>query len=134
MTIMSSDGERFVSIGNSGIWNSLYSTLVYRIEGFSEKYPAANAFFSTCICDTSVALTTLDEIKSLRAVLSTMTPDKAIYDIRHPEKPLPWKNNLSGSITSCDKLFTTEDGQDLLLEIIHLLEYAEQNKLNVTLP
>ena len=133
MTIMTSDGERFVSVGSSSIWNSLYSTLVYRVESFSKEYPEANNFFSTCSCESDAALKTANEIEALRIVLSTMTPDKAIYDIRHPETQPPWKNSISKSIVSCDKLYTTEDGQDLLIQLINLLQYAGQNKLTVTL-
>ena len=130
---MTSDGERFVSIGSSSVWNSLYSTLIYRIESFSEEYPESNNFFSTCECEPHAALKTANEIEALRIVLSTMTPDKAIYDIRHPETPPPWKNSVNKSIVSCDKLYTTEDGQDLLIQLVRLLQYAGQNKLTVTL-
>ena len=59
--------------------------------------------------------------------------DGEAYDIRHPETPPPWKNNINKSIVSCDKLYTTEDGQDLLIQLVRLLQYAGQNKLTVTL-
>ena len=134
MTIMTSDGEQFVSIGSCSVWNSLYSTLAYRIDSFPEKYPAADAFFSTCICEPDNALNTANEIEALKIVLSTMTPDKAIYDVRHPETPPPWRNSINKSIVSCDKLYTTEDGQDLLTQLARLLQYAGQNQLTVTLP
>ena len=45
-------------------------------------------------------------------------------DINHPEALPPWKNKISPDVLSCADLFTTEDGKNLISELIGLLRYS----------
>ena len=124
MTIISDDGNYIVSVGNSTIWWSLYSTIRTWVEGYPELYQDADRFFQLCSCTSGVASGIATEIDEIRAILSGISPDKAIYDINHPVTLPPWKNTISPDVLSCADLFTTEDGKNLISELIGLLRYS----------
>lgn len=124
MTIISDDGNFIVSVGSSTIWWALYSTIRKWVDGYPERYQGVDKLFQNLGCTSQAALENAAELDEIRRELSKIKPDMAIYDINHPEVLPPWKNNISPDILSCADLFTTEDGKNLLSELIRLLRYS----------
>ena len=131
MTILTSDGNRSVDFGSASICHSLYSTIVGRIQGAKEKYPLAVSFLENNSCKAKDAAATADQLRILHMQLSTIKADEAIYDINNPGKKAPWSGFIHPSITTCANLYTTEDGHDLITELISLLEYASMEKKDI---
>ena len=50
MTLVSSDGNQYKSIGNGAIWRSLYSTIITRVNGFLQNNLETNSFFKEYGC------------------------------------------------------------------------------------
>lgn len=134
MTIMTEDGEMVVGVGGSMMLHSLYSTAKYRIKFSRLKVGAALEFLQTGECTHNKIKKTLDQLKVVKAELSELEPDAAIYDLNNRAEEAPWKGNISDTVCSCKDLFTTDDGRLLLDELISLLEYAKKNGLSVVLP
>ena len=132
MILISSDAKRFVDVGNSEIWQSVYSTVVKRLGLFKRKVPLAIAFLETCSCSSENALECARQFNLIRDELSNYPPSKAVYDINDLTKKAPWENNLSPVVTSCANMFTTADGKDLFFEIVSILTYAYYAKASVS--
>ncbi len=124
MTIISDDGNYIVSVGSSTVWWALYSTIRKWVEGYPERYQGADKLFQEFVCPSEAALEVAVELDGIRSELSKIKPDRAVYDINHPEVTPPWKNNISPNVLSCADLFTTEDGKNLIAELIGLLRYS----------
>lgn len=124
MTIISSDGERFVSVGSAALWWSLYSTMLARIDRFVERYEALNTFFKSQECASESALQIAEQLEVIKQSLSAIRPELAVYDINHPEVLPPWTEYINPAVSSCAELYTTEDGLNLMDELIGLLKYA----------
>ena len=131
MTICTADGEKSVSFGSTSICFSLYSTIVGRIPDSKSKYPLAVSLLESHSCKAKDAATTADQFRSLQNQLSQIDPKDAIYSIQTPEKKAPWSERMPSSVSSCANLYTTEDGLDLLEELINLLLYASSKKTDV---
>lgn len=124
MIIYSEDSQRSISLGY-GILFSVYSTLEVRLKHFCQEIPLVEQFLKTGICESENALETARQWNLLRDEFSKISPDKAVYDMTDLNKQAPWSGNLSKVITSCANLYTTDDGQDLLFEIVSILCYAD---------
>ena len=124
MTLISSDGNQFVSIGSSTIWRSLYSTIITRVDDFFQSYQETNSFFEEYGCTPDKSITIATQLEEIKDRLSRIKPELAVYDWKHPEISPPWHDHVSPAITSCTELYTTENGLHLLDELIKLLEYS----------
>lgn len=131
MTIISDDGKYIVSVGSSTIWWALYSTIRRWVEGYPERYQGVDKLFQEFACTSEAALEVAVELDGIRSELSRIKPDKAVYDINHLEVSPPWKNNISPNVLSCADLFTTEDGKNLIAELIELLRYSNAKDTTV---
>ncbi len=131
MTLMSSDGEKFVDVGSETILFSLISTVYMRFQDMQRTVPNALHFLETGKCKASDAIKTAREINLIRDRLSGLSPADAVFDMNNPELEAPWKRSISPVITSCGNLYTTADGKDLLFEIVSLLVYSAQRAKDV---
>ena len=131
MILITSDEKRFVDIGNFEIWHSLYSTVAIRLEDFVQAVPNAFLFLKNGQCKSADAIKTAKEINLIRDRLAAVAPEEAVFDLKNPAQEAPWKDDLSPVITSCNTLFTTADGKDLLYEIVSILCYAGIKKVDV---
>lgn len=134
MTIISEDGEVVVSVGGAMIMHSLYSTAKVRIRMSGLKVGAALDFLRTGECKKEKIRKALCQMEVIKVALSEINPEDAIYDCNDLKKEASWKGNISSSVVSCADLFTTDEGQILIDELINLLAYAEKNNLSVILP
>ncbi|MCD7882799.1 MAG: immunity 70 family protein [Lachnospiraceae bacterium] len=131
MKIKTADMKRTIDVGESEIWYSVYSTSEKRVYQANNKVPLALSFFKTGRCETKDALETARQFNLLRDEFSKYPPEKAVYDMKYPEKRAPWANNISPVVTSCANLYTTTDGKDLLFEVVSILTYAYYAKTAV---
>ena len=129
---MTEDYKRSVDIGTYTIWHSLYSTIMGRIKDGKELSPVTLEFLKNGCCESHYAKDISEEIQYLRDRLATIPPNEAIYDINNPSVDAPWKNNISPDVTSCANLFTTADGKDLLTEMISILCFAGETKVDIS--
>ena len=131
MRLITTDGKRYVDIGNSDIWTALYSTIVGNIKGLKRNGIAdAIKFLETGNCMAQDGYKIARQFNLIRDGLASVSPSKFIYDINDKKKTCPW-GRFSPIVTSCANLFTTADGGDLLFEIVSILTYAEIAKVDV---
>lgn len=133
MRLFTSDGNRIVDIGSYEIWHCLYSTVAVRLQDYKNTVPNAFQFLKSGECLHMRAMETAREINLVRDRLAGVSPDDAVYDVNNLDMVAPWKGRLSPVITSCNTMFTTSDGKDLLYEIVSILCYAGTKKVNVEL-
>lgn len=131
MTIISSDGKRYVDVGNEGIWYSVLSTAEIRLASMKKEINLALDFLHTGKCDAPNAYETARQFNLIRDRFSRIAPSDAIYNKEKPSIAAPWSSNLSGIVTSCGNLYTTSDGKDLLYEVVCILTYAHYKKVDV---
>ena len=131
MNLITTDEKKFVDIGNVDIWRCLYSTVAVRLKDYVHTVPNAFIFLKNGRCTFADAMKTAREINMIRDRLATIAPDDAVFDIDNPALEMPWKNNLSPVITSCNTMFTTSDGKDLLYEMVSILTYAGIKKVDI---
>ena len=132
MMIVTDDNKRIISIG-SGILFSVYSTLEVRTKRFKKDVPLAEQFLKFGVCEPENAMETARQFNQLRDEFAKYEPDKAVYDMTDPKKAAPWAGKLSKVVTSCANLYTTNDGQDLLFEIVSILCYASNAGVKVSI-
>lgn len=131
MIIISEDQKRIIDIGEEDIWKAVYSTIISCIGYNKNKYPLVFDFIKNGKCYGENGYETARQFNLIRDELSRFPPEKAVYDIDNPSIEAPWKENLSPVITSCANLFTTEDGKDLLYELVSILTYAQIAKKTI---
>jgi hypothetical protein len=132
MRIITKDGKRSVDIGSSDIWIAIYSTAVDAFSGFKKrKISLAIKFMEDGSCSGEDGYEIARQFNLIRDELSTIEPEKVVYDINDRKKKAPWTGKISPVITSCANLFTTADGKDLLYEVVSILCYAQIAKTDV---
>ena len=89
-----------------------------------KEIPLAIQFLEAGFCSSQKAMETARQFNLVRDMLSQYPPEKLVYDIKDPNGPAPWDNNISSVVTSCANFYTTADGEDLLYEIVSILCYA----------
>lgn len=121
--IISKDGIRTIAPRIGTLW-AVYSTMELVLNRTLLKIPMAEAFLKTGVCEANDALETARQFNLLRDAFAAIPPEKAVYDMTNPKAKAPWDGNLSPVVTSCANLFTTEDGKDLLFEIVSILTHG----------
>lgn len=129
MNIRTKDGKYVIDVSYEN-WFSLYSTIVGRI-GEKGEISEALIFLKEMNCHWNQGLSIARQINIIRDKLSQVKPEDAIYSIDDIMKEAPWTGKLSPVITSCANMYITNDGKDLLYEIVALLCYAEYTKNDV---
>lgn len=133
MELITLDEKKYVDIGTVDIWNSVYSTVIIRLEKLENQIPLAIEFLRTGNCRGCDAQETARQINLIRDALSQIAPEKVVYDYKDQSIPAPWGDNISPVITSCGNMFTTADGKDLLFELVAILTYAYVRKTNIVI-
>ena len=131
MTIISDDEVKMVDVGTSDTLRALYSTALILLKDSNSDIELGLEFLRTGNCTARSAEESAKQIKAIKQGLSSFKPTDAVYDYRNLKKEAPWKCNISEHVTSCANLFTTEDGKDLLLELIDILNYASIKGVSV---
>ncbi len=132
MILITSDEKRTVDIGSYEIWKCLYSTVAIRLDYYADKIPLALAFLKTGRCIYQNANDIARQINLVRDALAAIPPEKAVYDADDITRNAPWFGNLSPVITSCNTMFTTADGKDLLYELVCILCYAGIREVDIS--
>lgn len=132
MMIVTDDNKRNISIG-SGILFSVYSTLEVRAKRFKKNVPLVEQFLKFGVCEPENAMETARQFNQLRDEFAKYEPDKAVYDMADSKKAAPWTGKISPVITSCANLYATDDGQDLLYEIVSILCYASNAGVKISI-
>ena len=131
MTIITSDEKMTVDIGGADIWNSLKSTVETRLGSLKSDISKAVNFLNTGKCNAKNGLETARQFNIIRDEFAKLSVEEIVYDANDPEMEVPWKNNISPTITSCANFYTTSDGKDLLCEIVSILCYAQSNNVSI---
>ena len=130
MDVRTKDGRYTINISYD-IWHSLYSTVVGRLGSQNKEISEGILFLKDIKCQWNEGLRIARQINLIRDRLSQVKPEDAIYDIDDINKEAPWKGKISPVITSCANMYTTNDGKDLLYEIVSMLCYAEYSRNNI---
>jgi len=125
MRIITSDGKRYVDIGNSDVWKSIYATVISSFGLRKNKVAKAIDFLANGVCKSEDGYETARQFNMIRDELSRITPEKAVYDLDKKKEKPSWLTELSPVITSCGNLYTTADGDDMIHEIVSIFSYAE---------
>lgn len=131
MIITCTDYTKYVDVGSSDNLYSLYSTICVCLSRHKRSLRLLSRFIEKGSCAASKCLDTAAEFKLAFDLLSQLPPDEAVYDKNDISRPAPWSGNISSDVKSCADLYTTADGENLILEIVSLLEYAAVSKANV---
>lgn len=131
MTLITTDGNRSVEIGQAAILHSLYSTVVARIKDVNEFAPDALNLLKTGRYSGKEGLKVARQLNLIRDRLSQIPPESAVYDIDNPGARAPWEGRVSEVITSCGNMYTTADGKDLLFELVSILTYVGYSKVAI---
>ena len=132
MRVYTSDESKMVDVGTGSIWISLYSTVLVAFTcEIKNSVPQAMQFLRTACCNANATGITAEQMKSIQNSLLELSPEKAVFDWRRPKQLPPWEGNIASTVTSCANLYTTADGQDLFTELIKLLEYSAEKKLDI---
>ena len=131
MIIISEDKKRTINVGN-GVLFSVYSTLEIKAKRFKKNVPLVEQFLKLGTCEPEQALETARQFNMMRDEFAKYEPSEAIYDMANPKQKAPWSGKISPVITSCANLYSTDDGQDLLFEIVSILTYASFAGVKVT--
>lgn len=131
MIITTASSDRTVQVGKSSYLFCFYSTIQSYIGIHHAETANALSFLKNGQLDYGHCIQTARELNKIRDILSTISPDKVVWDISDSKKNPPWGNNISPVITSLGNYFITADGKDFFFELISLLQYAAESKQNV---
>jgi len=131
MTLITSDGNRSVDIGQNTVLHSLYSTVMVRIKDAAEIAPDAVSFLKSGTYDGKNGLKAARQLNLIRDRLAQIPPELAVYDIDYPSAKAPWEGHISEVITSCGNMYTTAEGKDLLFELVSILCYSAYAKVGI---
>lgn len=131
MRIITTDGKRYVNIGSSDIWLSIYYTADNAFALRQDSVSKALNFMKNGTCKSADGYDTARQFNLIRDAFATISTDALIYDANDRKRKAPWDGRISPVITSCANLFTTSDGQDLLFEVVSILCYAQVAKTDV---
>ena len=131
MTIITEDGEYIIGVGGSVVLYSLFSTVKIRLNC---EVDYALDFIKTGECKVSNIKKALEQMKIIQMELREITPREAVYNYENIEEEAPWNNNICEKISSCEELFTTDNGKVLIDELINILEYANKKNVSIILP
>lgn len=124
MILQTADEGRFLDLGAGDLTHSVYSTVCVRLGEILPEVPLGMEFLKTGYCEANAALEVARQINLLRDALSQVPPGLAVYDLDDPSKECPWAGKISPVVTSCAHLFITDDGEDVLYELVKILIYA----------
>ena len=132
MRLYTSDEKKMVDVGMGSIWYSIYSTACIAFsEDIKKGIPLALAFLKSGECAAVNANETKRQIESVVSGFSKLSPDEAVYTLQRPDMDPPWKGNIASTVTSCANLYTTADGMDLFTEVMDLLQYSQENNVDI---
>lgn len=134
MTLVSSDGKRYVDIGSEAIWQSVLYTTELIPRDIVTKMPLAIELLSNRKCSHGNALETARQINLMRDAFSRIAPEHVIIGKNYGHLSAVQRASLSPVTTSCGNLYTTSDGKDLLFELVCILTYAHYVEADVFSP
>lgn len=106
----------FFPIGTGDFLHSFFSTVAYRLENnnWGSRFPTLlNELYHNGIAFSKCS-TALDELYQIKSELSTLSPDKVVWDSDDLTKQSPWGNHISSTITNLENYFVTSDGNNLI--------------------
>ncbi len=120
-------------IGTASFLHSFFSTVAYRLENnrWGSRFPVImnELYQGKLSCKNAPAAKA--ELTQIQKDLTTLSPDKVIWDIEDLSKQPPWGNKISSEITSLRNYFVTCDGRDFM-EVFHMaLDAAIEIKKDV---
>ena len=133
MIIRSENGAKEISVGSPNVMLSLYSTIVTRTNYQHLDIDGAIDFLRSGKCSSAKALIVARQFNVIRDRLSEVKPEEVVLDYTDPSKRSPLLDDLSPVVTSCGNIFLTEDGEDLLFEIVSILTYSYYSKSDVVI-
>jgi hypothetical protein len=126
--IITKDGKH-VDLGTESFLHCFHSTIKVFVQGV----PLAMDFIKTRFLKSDDCLMAARDFNLIRDRLSAENPENVVWDINNPTACPPWGNEISSVITSLGNYFITADGKDLIYSIIELLQYAHDERQDVTI-
>ena len=122
-------GRKHFELGSASFLKAFFSTVVLQLEGgrWGSKYPIImrELYGGRLAYDRADAA--LSELEQLRAALSTLAPDRVVWDFENLSAKPPWGSAISQEIKSMDAYFVTSDGRNLLDVLGAALKEAAQS-------
>lgn len=132
MRLYSADEKKSVDVGTGSIWYSIYSTAMVALSDDAKReIPQVISFLKNGNCSCEDVKSTKKQMQILRNAFTEIPPNRAVYDLHKPNVTPPWGKSIAPTVTSCANLYTTADGEDLFTQVIDLLSYAEEAKVDV---
>jgi hypothetical protein len=131
MRIYTSDKVKNVDIGTDALWLAVYSTAIVRLsEDDRDFLDFAMDFLKSGQCVADDAQITARQLELVRRRFGKIISADAVGDFQHPQKGISCPKQLKKNAVSCADLFTTADNKDFFDEIIGLLKYADEAKVD----
>lgn len=134
MTIMTEDGKYSVGVGGTLMFSTLYLTAKKKIIFSKFRVAEALKFLKTGTCKKANVEKTLKQLELIKEELARLDFGEVIFESELEQAYVLWKNNVSVQVKTCADFFTTDEGKNLVDELIALLQYAKKNDLAITLP
>ena len=123
--------KKQINVGSASFFNCFYSTIYEHVK--KAEVPNALSLLKKRELGWPDAIKTAREFNVIRDILSTFSPSEVIWDMDNPDESPPWGKNISPIITSLGNYFVSADGHDLISEIILLLQYANDEKVDISI-
>lgn len=131
MDIGTENLARIVNVGSAANLYSLYSTAVNLMGARTGMVALALAFLENGACAFDDCGEAYEQLVRIHNVLVEHPPGDAVWDAEHPNILAPWDGHLASDITSCADLYTTSEGEPLILELLSLLNFADSTNQNI---
>ena len=120
MTIAFRHGTVISEIGIDVVLHSLLSTAALRLEGgeWGSRFPLIMLKLYQGRLDSRDADSALQELLQIQAGLSSLEPDRVVWDFNDLSRQPPWGNAVAPRIISMANYHTTNTGQCLLDEML----------------
>ena len=133
MVVKCVDNSKSSEIGDNDLLFSFYSTICLNLKKSRNEINDAIRFLDSGKCNASDCLSVARQFNLIRDKLSLISTDKIVFDMNDPNRIPPWKDNISPVVTSCGNFYTTNDGKDMIYEIICILVFGYYAETDVVI-
>jgi hypothetical protein len=119
-------GDKSWPVGSGALLGAFFDTVASRLEDTrrGSKYPLTAKLYQGKLqpADTGAAIAELTDIAK---ELTSLPPDKLVWDMDDASKKPPWGSYISADIGNLADYFVTNEGEDLIKTLITALTQAQ---------
>lgn len=122
-------------IGAPSFVHAFFSTISAHCEpkGWGSRFPNLMKKLYQGRLSYKQAASALEELKEVKAHLSTLSPSKVVWDIKDTQAQPPWGTNIAATITNLGNYFVSSTGRDVFDLLQEALEAAIEEEKDAVL-